>query len=64
MEIEKAVIHRLQRERKRERAVALRCGGFGRRGRVCHQPILQIAFDLRKSRHGAERHICFLDTEL
>ncbi len=58
MQIEKTVIHRFQREREGKMPVALgRWRNTGRRTSTSFGLACEFAFDLGKTRHGAERHV-------
>jgi hypothetical protein len=57
MEIEKAVVHRFQREREGEVTVALGGGERARCRAGCgSRSVRDLTFDLRKARHGTNRH--------
>ncbi len=56
MQIEEAVIHGLQGQREGEAAVALRTRSRQVRTGTSLTLAYQFAFNLRKTRHGAERH--------
>ncbi len=58
MQIEKTMVHRFQREREGKLPVAGSRAGRGRTD-AAFSLAYEFAFDLRKSRHRAERHNCF-----